>query len=561
MELRPRNRFELAGETLTPGYAIGKAFKFKQIDLNSLRSTFFSVDKIDNELLRFEESITKSIEQLTGLLQASLERDKKDVADIFATHIQLLQDESFIETIRETLKDARKNIEHVLSLKIYEVEQNFTSTENETIKTKLFDIQDVYQRLLRNLLGIEHVRVTPLVKLSTNPILIAEHLLPSDIALLEFKKIKGIIMEQGSTVSHVAIITRSFGIPALVGVQGASTVIHADDLLIIDGFTGKVIVNPSEAEVSSYTKKSKSVHRVRANHLLCMTKDGVPIKIEANANTPEEIEDSLLRGAEGIGLVRTEIFYLTHGTLPTLSEEIEYYKKMLQAAGDSPVTFRLLDIGADKSPPYLPMPYESNPQLGVRGIRFLLANPDILYRQIYAILKVHEKNPAKILLPFVTLPDEIVKAKTFINNVCKEMRKDCENVKLGIMIEIPSILYYLHKIAPLVDFVSIGTNDLTQFLFAASREEDRLLPYKDSTYPVIIQVIRNCVNQIQPAGKLISVCGEIASDTTFTLALIGAGIRNLSVQPGSVENVMSNVQSHTLQEAHQKVKSLIDKLI
>ena len=321
----------MSGTSLAPGIAIGKVYRFKQIDLQSLRNNTFPIEDINVELKRLDRSIEKSKEQLSTLQRSSIESNKKEIADIFSAHIQLLQDQTFLQSIKDAVKVERLNVEHILSVKIGDVEQSFSSIDNETVRTRLFDIQDVYQRLLRNLLEIEHVRVTPLIRAKTTPILIAEHLLPSDIALLEFRNIGGIIIEESSTVSHVAIITRSFGIPAVINVPGITTLIYPDSILIIDGYTGKIIINPTQSEIASYKRKRSSLQKqvkpVKERHRY-ITRDGVRIRLEANANTPEEVRSAVENGAEGIGLLRSEFFYLGRSSMPDIDEEISFYKSI-----------------------------------------------------------------------------------------------------------------------------------------------------------------------------------------------------------------------------------------
>ncbi|MDO5577422.1 MAG: phosphoenolpyruvate-utilizing N-terminal domain-containing protein, partial [Fibrobacter sp.] len=355
------SRIELQGISLSHGIAIGKTFRFRQIDLKPLEKNTFPVENFDTELSRFKNSVLKSKEQLYSLQKASLEKGKKDIADIFNAHILFLSDKAFIRSIMKAVKNDRLNVEHILSMKINDIEQSFSQINNETVKTRLLDIQDVYQRLQRNLLGIEHVRVRPLIR-KGNPILIAEHLLPSDIALLEIRKIAGVVIEESSAVSHVAIITRSFGIPAVINIPAITSLVHSKNIIIIDGFEGKVIVNPSIQEINHYKEKrnhQKKIITAFRNKLICLTKDGVRVHIEANANTPAEIQKAAELGAESIGLLRTEIYYMSLSKKPAIEEELAFYKEVHEKADGRPVTIRLLDLCADKTLPYLKFPNES----------------------------------------------------------------------------------------------------------------------------------------------------------------------------------------------------------
>ncbi len=544
-------RLELKGTALTSGIAIGISYRFKQIDLEPLTLNPFPINDLTIELDRFDRSIEKSREQLYSIYKSHFDEGKSDIADIFAAHLQLIEDDSFLQTIRDTMELDSLNAEHILAVKIQEIETSFSNIDNEILRTKLFDVKDVYFRLLRNLLDIEHVRVTPLVRKINHPILIAEQLLPSDIALLEFRKINGIIIEELSAVSHVAIITRSLGIPAIMNIPGASTLIRPNCSIILDAFNGKVIVNPEHEEYSIYRRKrriySKNIKQVK-NHLRCITKDGVRIHVDANANFPNEIEDAMHKGAEGIGLLRTEYFYLSQPSIPSMHEEISFYQEVLKAASNRTVTIRLIDIGADKSLPYLPMEQEENPQLGLRGIRFLMENHGLLRSHLSSILLASKKFHVNILTPFVTTESEVDIIMSLITELSSELDIDLSTVKIGIMVEIPSILWALPSIIHKVDFLSIGTNDLTQFLFAASREDSRMDHFRMRSLPVLLSIIKYIVQIASPLQKEVIVCGEMASDPSIVPFLIGAGIRTLSVQLTSISAVRKEIESRSLEQ-------------
>lgn len=556
------SRLELRGTSLTPGIAIGTSYRFKQIDLEPLASNPFPISDLSIELERFEHSIEKSREQLYSIYKSHYDDGKSDIANIFAAHLQLIEDESFLQTIRDTMELDLLNAEHILAIKIQDIENSFSTIDNETIRTRLSDIKDVYFRLLRNLLDIEHVRVSPLVRKANHPILVAEQLLPSDIALLEFRKISGIIIEELSAVSHVAIITRSLGIPAVMNIPGASTLIQSNCPLILDAFNGKVIVNPDREEFSIYRRKrrifSKSSRQLR-NHVRCITKDGVRIHLDANANFPNEIEDAIHKGAEGVGLLRTEYFYLSQPSIPSMHEEIHFYQEVFRVASSRTVTIRLLDIGADKSLPYLPMEQEDNPQLGLRGIRFLLANPGLLRSHLSSILLASGKNHVNILMPFVTTESEVDIVLSLIDELTSEFDIDPSLIKTGIMVEIPSILWSLQSIIQKVDFLSIGTNDLTQFLFAASREDSRMDHYRIRSLPVLLAIIKYVVRIASPLQKDVVVCGEMASDPSVVPFLIGAGIRTLSVQLPSISAVRKEIESKSLEQDIELVQEFLGK--
>jgi phosphotransferase system enzyme I (PtsI) len=546
-----KRRIEFRGTPLTSGIAVGVSFRFKQIDLAPLSVNRFPITDYSYELKRLQHSIDKSREQLFMIYKTSVEEGKKDVAGIFLSHLNLIDDSAFVQTIRDAIEIEMLNVEHLLALKINEIESTFLTIKNETLRTRLSDIKDVYYRLLRNLLNIEHVRVASFLQHDEKPILLAEQLLPSDIALLEFRKIKGVVIEELSSVSHVAIITRSLGIPTVMNIPGITSLVQSDDIIILDAFTGNIIVNPTRSEIAMYMRKQANHLRkkpITRTHKKCMTKDGVRVEVNTNANFPDEIENAIANGADGIGLLRTEYFYLGKTVLPLVDEEVAYYEKILKAANNKPVTIRLLDIGADKSLPYLQVECENNPQLGVRGIRFLLENPIVFYNHLTSILKAINGRPVKILIPFVSIESEIDKVKYLISEIAQSLQIDCSTIRIGIMVEIPAVLWSLQSIIKKVDFLSVGTNDLTQFVFAANREDSRMDVYREKSFPVMLKILEYIVSIARSNKKEVDVCGESASDPRLIPLMIGVGIRNVSVQLTALEQIRKTVESKTLEE-------------
>jgi phosphoenolpyruvate-protein kinase (PTS system EI component) len=401
---------EVAGTAVSPGIAMGAAYHFTQIDLTSLEENSLPVDDTASELARLETALEKSLEQLRGMQADNQSAETNEIAQIFQAQIHILSDSSFLGNIRRSIEDSKTNIEYVIANHIRELEKKFMAMKTEVFRSKVLDVQDVYHRLLRNILDIEHVRVTPLKKMPAGVILVAEQLLPSDIALVDLKKITGIVIENGSTVSHVSIIAKSLGVPALINVPGVLALARPESPLILDGAESKLIIRPSPQTVARYQKKLAASPEApgrgrRAKP--CSTKDGVMVRLEANAGSLQEAREALKAGAEGIGLLRTEMFYLSLNRLPTVDEESRYYRDILSQCKGKPLTIRLLDTGADKTLPYLATPHEENPYLGVRGVRFLLHHPDILNSHLSAILRTcKEGGDIRILVPFISLPQE-----------------------------------------------------------------------------------------------------------------------------------------------------------
>lgn len=552
--------FEFPGIPISPGIAIGPVFCFKQIDLEATQKFKFPVENMSLEMNRFKAAIQKSRDQL-NLLQKNVETTgKKEVAQIFEAQSFLLQDDFFLEKIKSTILEHENNAEYVLAHEIEALNRTFVSMKNEILKTKSLDIQDVYYRLLRNLLEIDHVRLSSIRQIKEPIILVAEKLLPSDLTLLDKEKLLGIVMEEGSSVSHVAIISKSLGIPSLTQVLGIGSMARSNSLMIVDAFEGKAILHPSKEQLAVYKQKQeKSVHPSlpQPKRQKCQTQDGIRIKLEANVGSLQDVKEGFQNGAEGIGLLRSELFYMSQSKVPSLQEEYDFYKKVLKMSKGRPVTIRLLDVGADKSPATLNIPNEESPQLGTKGIRYLLNNTDLFLKHLRSILRAGQISTIKILLPFVSLPLEVDQVHKILNSLCEEEGLDRGNFKLGMMIEIPSVLFSLSSFIEKIDFFSIGTNDLVQYLFAASRENGKLEEYRKASLPILLGIIEHIISLSAKNDKEVTVCGELASNPILASLLVGAGVKCLSVQPNAIPLIRNEIIGKSLEELKSLSKEFI----
>jgi len=556
------NDIILSGTMASPGIAVGKAFLFSQIDLKTLEESRIPVDNVASEIKRFNDTVQKSIEQVKGLIQSCTNDDLGDIAAIFQVHIQLLADADFLKTVPALISQNRYNAEYVLANQIRDLEKQFSSLGNETARAKVLDVQDVYFRLLRNALDIEHVRSTPLRRMPPSVICVAERLLPSDIALLDLKKIIGIAIESGSTVSHVSIIAKALGIPLLINTPGISSLCHNGALLILDASDGKIILRPSPDTVARFEKRVQkegfAQRKCSPSAIQCFTKDSIKIRVEANAGSLQEVSDALENGAEGIGLLRSELFYLSRETLPSIDEETAFYQSVMSLCCAKPLTIRLLDIGADKTLPYLNIAPEENPHLGVRGIRFLLRHQQLMRNHLTCIVRASRTRPVKILLPFVSIPHEVEETRKMILDICKKEGVDAGRCSVGIMLEIPAAVLNLGNFFGLVDFLSIGTNDLVQYAFAACRENNHLDEYRAASLPLVLRLVESVVDIASKAKKEVTVCGEIASDPVSAASLVGAGIRVLSMQSRAIKTVCAGLSKRSLDDCVKMAKTVIE---
>jgi phosphoenolpyruvate-protein phosphotransferase len=552
---------KLSGAPISPGIAVGEAFLFRQIDLDALEKIRLPIDDTAKELQRLDAVIQKTVAQLQDIVgQATL---SGEVSEIFHVQLRMLHEEGFIREIKSLLDGQQANIEYVLANQIKAIEGKFLTIDNELLRTRFLDIQDVYYRVLRNCLEIEHVRSNPFRRMQTPVIFIAQKLLPSDLALLDYDKLLGILIEEGSSVSHVAIIAKALGIPAMIKLPGLSAVVRARDTVILDAMKGVVIVNPSESAIASYVHAEAdltSAKRISYRHgkiAECATTDGVTVALEANIGSLKEAHEALECGATGIGLLRSELFYISRPEKPTIGEESDFYASILALFKDRPVTVRLLDLGADKNIPYLRSFPEENPQLGTRGIRYLLRNRPLFHDHVRAVLRASGRGCLKILVPFVAVEDDIVRTLAEIKSVCDEEHAGRPPPGLGIMVEIPSAALALGRLWPHIDFINVGTNDLAQYLFAASREDGNLEAYRQVSHPVILKLIAQCAASGRRVGKSVSVCGELAAAPGRALLLVGLGIRTLSMQPSSIPEVRKVINASSLKELRKMAKKAL----
>ena len=558
-----RTRRELFGDPISPGVVISSVFVFKQIALDALEMVSFSIDNPTEEFNRLDRAISKSRDQIITITDRLMDEKRNSaIQDIFSAQLHLLNETAFIQELKSLVHTHKMNIEHVIASQIRALENRFSSINDELIRSKFLDVEDVYHRILRNLLEIEHVRTNPMQRVNSPVIVVSERLVPSDFALLDFKKIVGIIIEEGSKVSHVAVISKSLEIPTIINVPGAGSLIHKNDMVIIDGYTGKIIVNPSHSETFAYKEKSEhspftTSKRPLRNGGYCETRDGRRVRLEANIGSVREAEIAMAYGAEGIGLLRSELFYMSCSKMPSIDDEVEFYRKIIAITKRKPITIRLLDLGADKTLPYLHSFDEENPQLGHRGMRYLFRHPEILRCHIESILTVCRLAHIKIALPFITTIEDLDKGIGFLKEGCRNLKMNFEALHIGIMVEIPSVALSMRSFLPKIEFVNIGTNDLIQYIFAASREDSYLEEYRQTSHPVNIRLIRNIVSAANFRNKAASVCGEMASDIRTAALLIGSGATQLSMQPSSIPVIRQFVIKQSFTELQKMVRKIL----
>jgi len=531
----------MAGHAIAPGLAIGKAFVYTDILRRDHELYDIEKHEVVNEHGRIELAIKEVIDDL-GLSAERIEEElEKDLADIFHAQKAILQDPSLLADIRKELEEELVNSEQVVKRVFRRLERKFREIEDETISQRADDIADIGRRLLRELSGIQaHV----LEDMPENSVLVAMRLLPSDTVFLSRRSIKAVVVESGGTASHAALLTRELGIPAVAEIPGLLQRICQDDLLLVDGFAGKVAVNPDAETEERFRSQMQSQYNLRAKqqegcHEPATTLDGVTVQVMANVGCREDVKLAAENGADGIGLYRLEQFYLSRKNPPSEEELIEEITHALQPLGGKPVTLRLLDVGGDKNIPFIETPFEADPFLGRRGIRLLLEYPELTKTQLRAIMQSRKENEIAIMAPMITLTGEMKQLRDLLAAAAKDV---CVGSlpALGAMIETPAAALCSDEIGQYSDFVSIGTNDLTQYTMVAGRENPLVSSYFIDDHPAILKMVHIITQGL--GAKPVAVCGELAANLDAIPALLKEGIRCLSVPPPLVPVVKDAIR-------------------
>jgi len=551
----------LKGVSASPNIAIGKAFVYEK-ELKFKRRTI-DEKEVDNELKRLDNAIAKSKSELVELRDETAKKIGEKEAKIFEAHLLMLDDPALITEVKKRIR-SMTNAEAAVDEVVRSFVAMFDQMEDQYMKERAIDVQDVGERIIRNLLGKEF---GSLADLREQVVVIADSLTPSDTARMDKAKVVGFATNVGGVTSHVAIIAREYGIPAVVGMRDVTKHVKSGDLVIVDGGNGTVIVRPDEETIIRYRGLMTDLERQRKEleklrELPAVTLDGRKVEIAANIGEPEEVATALANGAEGVGLLRTEFLYHGRSSLPTEEDQFTAYKTIAEKMGERPVIVRTLDIGGDKPPPYLEMPKELNPFLGWRAIRISLDLTDVFKTQLKAILRAGVHGNLKIMFPMISSVDEVRKAKKILEDAKKELmekgvsfRKD---VDVGIMVEIPSAAVIADSLAEEVDFFSIGTNDLTQYTLAVDRTNEKISHLFDELHPAVLRLIRNVIDSAHIKGIWTGMCGEMAGNPLATPILLGLGLDEFSMSSMSIPEVKKIIRSASVAETRELAKKALD---
>ena len=551
----------LQGIAASDGIAIAKVYTLTEPDLSF---TKISVEETDNEISRLEKALEVSTKEIELIKETALKNLGEEEAQVFEAHLMVLSDPELVGQVKDAITSQKVNAEHALK----EVSDMFISIfagmeDNPYMQERAADIRDVSKRILANLLG---VKIPSPATIKDEVVVVAGDLTPSDTAQLNRKYVKAFVTDIGGRTSHSAIMARSLEIPAIVGTKEITSLAKDGDLIIIDGLSGDVFLNPSEDVVAEYRAKAEAFAAQQAEweklkDADTFTKDGHQVELAANIGTPKDLEGVIHNGAEGVGLYRTEFLYMDSHDMPTEEDQFEAYKAVLEGMNGKPVVVRTMDIGGDKELPYLPLPHEMNPFLGYRAIRISLNEPEMFRTQLRALLRASVYGKLRIMFPMIATLNDFRGAKALLLEEKAKLVAEgvavSDDIQVGIMIEIPAAAVLAHQFAKEVDFFSIGTNDLIQYTMAADRMNERVSYLYQPYNPSILTLIKHVIDSAHKEGKWAGMCGEMAGDQTAVPLLVGLGLDEFSMSASSVLKTRSLISKLTLED----MKALADKAI
>ncbi|GAB4336873.1 MAG: phosphoenolpyruvate--protein phosphotransferase [Candidatus Abyssubacteria bacterium] len=539
---------KIKGIAASPGIVIGRAYVLHSESFAIFPRTI-AEQEVEGEIQRFRQAIEDSKREILSVKEQFQKTDSSGLSEIFDTHIHLLDDLVLTSETIKGVREQRNNVEYVFSQKVREIEQKFSAVPDEYLRQRIQDIEAVSGRVLRKLLRRERQALS---KLNEKVVVISRDLTPADTASMDRENVLAFATAVGGRTSHTAIMAKALEIPAVVGAQDITRHVRNEEVVIIDGLQGLVIIDPDEQTLNEYQiRRERFLESERAleqlRHLPAQTLDGITVELLANIDFPEEVELAIGHGAQGIGLLRTEFLFLNRTLPPTEDEQTEAYSRVAKMIHPYPVTIRTLDIGGDKLLGGHSRYREANPFMGCRAIRFCLEHPEIFKPQLRAILRASAHGRVKLIFPMITGLAELFRAKAVLEEAKEELRAEGvpfdPDMQIGVMIETPSAAITADLLARESRFFSIGSNDLIQYSLAIDRVNERIAHLYEPTHPAILRMLKQVVDSAEKMGVSVSVCGEIAGDLLVAMVLVGLGVKELSMAATAIPEVKKLIRS------------------
>ena len=549
------------GIAVSPGIAIAKCLVIDSEDYRIPRRSIMPSAR-KNEIRRVREAFREAIEDLS-VLEAAQSVEEGKIKDIFAVHLRFFHDRSLRKRITDRIYSESVTAEYAVATILREIAGHFAQKKDAYISERAADIYDIEKRLLRQLLGKRREDVRHLTE---EVVVVAHELSPTQTASFDKQFVKGMATNAGGRTSHTAIVARSLGIPAVVGLEDVTSDLSGSDTVIIDGNRGIVVINPDEDTLREYEQYSLDFsqleHRLDGlRDLPSVTRDGTEITLLGNIEFPDESELVLEKGGQGIGLYRTEFLYLYSGQEPSEQDHYEAYAETIRTLADRPVVIRTVDLGADKYTQSRRFAPEPNPFLGLRSIRYCLQNLSVFKTQLRAILRASVLGDVKMMFPLISNLQELMQAKMIMRDVMEDLDEYSlpykQDIEVGIMVETPSAALMAGTLAREVDFFSIGTNDLIQYTLAVDRGNERVSTLYSGADPAVLRLVRTVVQDAYQARIGLHVCGEVASEPEFIMLLIGMGVRTFSLAPPMIPEIKQIIRSVTLTSCNQLARKIM----
>ena len=548
---------KISGIGAAPGIVIGEVYLFTKETLKISKGNITNIEEAKRNL---NEALERSKKELTKIFMIAKEKMGPTRAGIFEAQLMILDDPVLIKNIIKRIEEEKKQPEYIVHDEISKYQDMMVISQESYMKERAHDIEDIKNRIVRNLRKKQWQS-----KIQKDVVIVSDSLTPADTLLLSRNKVKSFITDHGGLTSHAAIISRSLNIPAVVGTHDASHKLKNGQKVIVDGFHGYVLFEPTKDQINFFEEKHE--HLVRLQKELeglvdqpAITKDGKKIELFANVDVTGEIDIVKTSGANGIGLYRSESLLNELGTIPSEEEQTEVYSRLAARVYPDSITIRAFDIGGDK---FNLFDYdEPNPFLGLRGIRLLLENPRLFKEQIRAVLRASKNKNVKFLLPMISTIDEIHQTKKMLSDCMAELSNEKiefdSELEIGIMIEVPSAAVMAKEFASEVNFLSIGTNDLVQYLMAVDRGNDLVSKLYQEFSPVVLRTIKKIVDDAKRAGKPVSLCGEMAAETLAMPLLVGLGLESLSISPATIPYAKKIITSFKYKDAKKMAKNCVE---